>query len=70
MQGEVLGISKKDAGRKREELLEAGKPSFAQSSADGCVRLLPQLLRGPAATDIVGEIARGGEAGAGPPHLL
>eukprot|EP00884_Botryococcus_braunii_P004155 jgi/Botrbrau1/13740/Bobra.0356s0016.1 len=60
---ETLGVSKKDAGLKRQELLEAGRPSFAQAIADGCVRLLPQLLRGPAATDIVGEIARGGEAG-------
>lgn len=61
---DVLQVSKKDVCQKRKELLKAGDPTFAQAVTGCCVTLLPELLRGPPATDILIEIARGGEAGA------
>ncbi len=65
VQGEepVLGESKKSIAVKVRELLEGGKPSFANALTSCCVEHVSDLLRGPPAADVLVEVARGGDGG-------
>jgi hypothetical protein len=67
-QGEepVLEESKKSSDVKMRELLEGGKPSFANALTSCCVEHVSDLLRGPPAADVLVEVARGGDGGADP----